>query len=385
MTTVGRMRTRTWTRLAAPLVAVAVVVTAGACTGSDPSTADGAATATTAPEPPTPPDEPGPYGVGHLTIEVPHPDRPERVLPVDIWYPAEDDPAAPRTDHLLVGDIGLDADLAVTDAPVADDGPYPLVVFSHGNGGVRTQSLFLTETLASHGFVVASPDHVGNTAVDAIAGTEVDRGQAALDRVADVSVVIDDVLSRSDDPADALAGSVDPDRIGLTGHSFGGLTAMLATMTVPEGPSEPRVEVIAPIAPASFPLSDEQLASITLPTLLVGGTEDTTTPIDPEVTRPWELLGSEDVVRADLDGAGHMAFSEICAITDAFSEAGQTDIVGALVEFSDGACEADVVPTDEVHRRTNRMVVAFLLVELAGDERYEQFLSAEEGTEVLVR
>ena len=39
-------------------------------------------------------------------------------------------------------------------------GRFPLVVFSHGYGGLRTQSSFLTAHLASWGFVVAAPDHL---------------------------------------------------------------------------------------------------------------------------------------------------------------------------------------------------------------------------------
>ena len=42
-------------------------------------------------------------------------------------------------------------------------GPHPLIVFSHGNSGFRRQSTFLTTHLASRGFVVAAPDHTGNT------------------------------------------------------------------------------------------------------------------------------------------------------------------------------------------------------------------------------
>ena len=49
------------------------------------------------------------------------------------------------------------------DATPAPGGPFPGVVFSHGMAGHRRQSTFLCTHLASHGFVVASPDHVGNT------------------------------------------------------------------------------------------------------------------------------------------------------------------------------------------------------------------------------
>ena len=44
---------------------------------------------------------------------------------------------------------------------------YPLLIFSHGAGGTRQQSAKLIEHLSSWGFVVASPDHAGNSMNDA--------------------------------------------------------------------------------------------------------------------------------------------------------------------------------------------------------------------------
>ena len=40
-----------------------------------------------------PPDELGPWAVGRATFEVVDPDRDDRTLPVDVWYPAIDDGA----------------------------------------------------------------------------------------------------------------------------------------------------------------------------------------------------------------------------------------------------------------------------------------------------
>ena len=53
---------------------------------------------------------------------------------------------------------------------LGDDGPYPLIVFSHGNGGLGVQSFFLTEYLASHGYVVVCPDHTGNSLLTELPG-----------------------------------------------------------------------------------------------------------------------------------------------------------------------------------------------------------------------
>ncbi|HDH96462.1 MAG TPA: hypothetical protein ENF73_01890, partial [Proteobacteria bacterium] len=43
--------------------------------------------------------------------------------------------------------------------------PYPLLIFSHGFGGVRIQNFTMSEWLASWGFVVVAPDHTGNALV----------------------------------------------------------------------------------------------------------------------------------------------------------------------------------------------------------------------------
>ena len=53
--------------------------------------------------------------------------------------------------------------VAVRDARLRDaDAPaegWPLIVFSHGSGGMRNGYVFLTEMLASHGYIVMAADH----------------------------------------------------------------------------------------------------------------------------------------------------------------------------------------------------------------------------------
>jgi predicted dienelactone hydrolase len=112
-----------------------------------------------------PPDAPGRYDVGLSTVRMVDPARTDRTLTVDIWYPADKRSDAPTASlDLVFARLPLPGVLA---GPEAARGSFPLVVFSHGNGGVRFQSWFLMQALASHGFVVAAPDHAGNTAIDA--------------------------------------------------------------------------------------------------------------------------------------------------------------------------------------------------------------------------
>ena len=55
--------------------------------------------------------------------------------------------------------------MAYLDAEPALGGPWPIILFSHGNQGIKEQSFFLTEHLASHGYLVVAPDHQYNTAI----------------------------------------------------------------------------------------------------------------------------------------------------------------------------------------------------------------------------
>ena len=92
---------------------------------------------------------------------------PERALPMTIWYPAANpddlEESVTYQEQLVVVEGH-----ALRDAPpAADTAPFPLIVFSHGSGGTRFQSIYLMEHLASHGFVVMAVDHPGNTIIDA--------------------------------------------------------------------------------------------------------------------------------------------------------------------------------------------------------------------------
>ena len=160
------------------------------------------------------PDEPGPFPVGRTSFEIVDATRGDRTLPVDVWYPAVDDGSPASAYDLLLAAIV--SPLALADPPVAP-GPLPLLIFSHGSGGVRFQSYFLTELLASHGFVVAAPDHVGNSATDIF--LPVPPPFETKDRPLDVSFLITRMLEKSADPNDPFFGRLDGVRIGVLGHS----------------------------------------------------------------------------------------------------------------------------------------------------------------------
>jgi dipeptidyl aminopeptidase/acylaminoacyl peptidase len=148
--------------------------------------------------------------------------------------------------------------------------PYPLVVFVHGSGGLGDGYDRLLRTWASAGYVVAAPALPGSTDKDA-------RGDWTADLPhfpADVRFVIDELLRVNRAGEGPLLGSVDPDRIGLAGHSMGGMItlAVAGNTCCHDG----RVKAAVVLAGRETPFGGGQFwARIRTPVLLVHGDGDT--------------------------------------------------------------------------------------------------------------
>ena len=110
----------------------------------------------------------------------------------------------------------------IAPAPGQPGRPYPLIVFAHGSGGLGTRYDRLFRTWAEAGYVVAAPAFP-------IARDDAAAGEWQIDLPklpGDMSFVIDQVLRLSAGAGSALEGAVDPAKIGVAGHSMGGMTAL---------------------------------------------------------------------------------------------------------------------------------------------------------------
>ena len=348
---------------------------------------------------PDPPDEFGLYPVGTTVFQLTDGARDDRTLDVRAWYPAKAGSGVGEHSFYLAMDIGVavvgtTSTIAYDDVPVSEAGPFPLIVFSHGATSLNVQSTLLLETLASHGFVVVAPNHTGDTTIDMMKGTALPPEVIAPARPADVSFVIDEMLARNGTAGDLFQGLIIADRIGLTGHSFGGFTTLVSASGIERdgmvAEPDPRPQAFMPISVAgSAEISDERLAAVSKPFLFLCGTEDQMTPIDPETTRPWGLLGSPERYRVDVTGATHVHFANVCEMGDALIAAGlpqsSWDAIGAgqLIDLYDRTCTADSLPLAAAQRIQNLYAVSFFSLHLAGDQRYAKFLTERYAAENL--
>ncbi len=316
----------------------------------------------------------GEYAVGVRTVEVVG--ARDRLLPVEIWYPVDPAAAAGLT-PATYSFPGLEVPTidAVVGAPPAP-GPFPLVVYSHGSGGLRYVSGFLTEHLASHGFVVVAPDHVGNTAIDEFAGSDESQEQVAQDRPEDVAAVVAAATSGALGFED-LTPVIDPEHVAVTGHSFGGFTSLVAGSQAGDGEAFAGLDAVVALAPYSRTIPDAVLQAVETPTLLVSGTSDVTTPIDPNTDRPARLVAGRPLIRADLRAAGHQSFTDVCAYQDLART--RPDVAPPLVQAIDSyaveGCAPELLAIDEAHRATKRLVTAFLLSQLLGRSEFDVLLA----------
>lgn len=231
--------------------------------------------------------------------------RGDRVIPVDVWYPAEVTSAgAPSPYELLPGAAFTAA--AEQDVAVAP-GPHPLLVWSHGRTATRSSYALLCEAIAARGFVVIAPEHAGDSLTDWLSGRSVDDDTNERDRVADTRVVLDAVFE-PDGPLNPVAAGVDPDRVAAAGHSYGGFTALsLAGATMPDR----RLRAVAGLQSLTRTIPDVVLERIEIPTLLVVGARDATTPPRTDAERAWAMLGARQAWRVDIERAGHQGCSDV--------------------------------------------------------------------------
>ena len=154
----------------------------------------------------------------------------DRHLQLEVWYPA----IIPKDKKQLVTyheTLGIFKDSTRPLIPFSflgrslrnaqpdrSAGKFPLVIVSHGYPGSRLLLTYLTENLASKGYIVVAIGHTESTYSDR-AGFQ----STLLNRAKDILFVLDQVAEMSKaDSKHFLAGLADADNTGIIGYSMGG-------------------------------------------------------------------------------------------------------------------------------------------------------------------
>lgn len=326
----------------------------------------------------------GPYAIGVADVTIAGEDRD---LTTTIWYPATGENEAIA--HNFVTPFRVEGRGIREGQPATENAPYPLVIFSHGSGGSRVLGLFITEHLASHGYVVMAADHPGNSASEL--GND-DFATNYAQRPIDVLRQIDYAADVINAPDGLLDGLIDTEQVGVIGHSFGGLTALLAgggrlntdqlsahcdeqpesgvcfllplvegiatargLDAVPQGAwpqtTDPRIKAIVALAPWNGPILS--VDDIAIPTLTLVGESDSVTPPQRDAFIMYEQLTPPKSL-ATFALADHYIFVDTCP--------------EVLVRLRRQRVCSDLVwSLPRVHDITNHLVTAFFAQQLKGD------------------
>jgi predicted dienelactone hydrolase len=242
------------------------------------------------------------YLVGMTQVEFMDPAEGGRPLNLMLIYPAAPIATADPFKIFLATNLHL-----YKDAPIVSDGlKHPLVMFSHGAGGNGSVYAWFGEHLAAHGYLVAMVYHFRANTYDSSALYVRNK---IWQRPRDISLDISHLLQ------DKIWGPhIEPSQIGVAGHSQGGFTSiwlggakinpdlfleyqrgwknnlmvpayLREQMSLDTEPArevhDDRIRAAFAMAPGDiqgFGMDEAGLRQVTIPTYLIVGAGDTTTP-----------------------------------------------------------------------------------------------------------
>jgi len=233
-------------------------------------------------------------------------------------------------EDLVLHDAHRNKDLHVRIFYPNDSGKYPVIVFSHGAGGSQNCCEALTHHWATYGYITIQPTHDDSAVQRRNAGEENIRFMQAVrdalkkpvlweSRPRDISYLLD-ALPALEKRIPGLAGKIDPDRIGVSGHSMGSYAAEAiagAIVDLPGHPgtnfADPRVKAVlclSPQGPGQFGLNDHSFDQISLPYMGMTGSLDSLGPVASPAWHktPFDRSQPGDKYHLFIEGANHMSF-----------------------------------------------------------------------------
>jgi predicted esterase len=201
-------------------------------------------------------------------------------------------PSAPSVEPLVltVEDPIRDRSFAVEVRVPSGDGPFRIVMFSHGLGTTPTTYAALLDRIVAAGFLVAAPVFPGS----AMGAANIDPDDV-VNQPGDVTAALTRVLEEPE-----LADRIDVDRVVAIGHAEGAITTVGLFDACCRDDRITGAVVLAGNASSS----SEPFAGAGVPILFIHGDADTVVPFrtgeQAFVSDPWPKA------RLTLGGAGHV-------------------------------------------------------------------------------
>jgi predicted dienelactone hydrolase len=279
-------------------------------------------------------------------------------------------------------------------------GKTPVVILSHGLASRPEDFEGVAQHLASYGYVVAIPQHLGSDTQRKQAlfnglSRDVFDLDEFIDRPKDISAVIDELERRNQTEFD---GRLDLENVGVAGHSFGGYTALAIAgaeidfdylESVCDRPfrglnislflqcralslprqfyqfRDARVKAVLaenPFYSAIF--GQKGLVPIQIPVAILGGNFDPATPFALEQVSAFTWLTTANKYLGLKEGQAHINLSQI--------DAGITQVLDALPQL-------ELAESDLLDSYLNPTIIAFFEVYIAKNERFRPYLTSAYG------
>jgi predicted dienelactone hydrolase len=316
---------------------------------------------------------------------------PVQFIPLDLVDEARDRP--------------VPADLFLPEIPNAGVSTIPVLVFSHGLGHSRIYFRDVAEHVASYGFAVAMPEHVGSNEtqrreLETWLADEFFQRREFINRPQDVSFLLDE-LNRLNDAQ--FQGQLNTDAVGAIGHSFGGYTVLvnagatvdfdwLAERCTPDAKfianisrllqcraleltdssqdaallsqgalRDERIKLVMAFNTVSNLFGQSGTARIQVPTLIAGGVYDFITPIIPEQADTFRWLNTPEKYFLLVDQKAH-----------------DEESTRFLMQFIYSIEEDLDLELTQTWLRSNykALLVAFAQTYVAGRDEYRPYLAA---------
>jgi predicted dienelactone hydrolase len=195
----------------------------------------------------------------------------------------------PQILDLTVNDEARQREIPIRIYMPSERTPAPVVLFSHGLGGSRETNAFMGRHWAERGYVAVFVQHPGSDSSIWQEEPQAERmramqraasGNNFLLRVKDIPAVLNQLEIWNHTIGHALAGRMDLEKVGMSGHSFGAMTTQaLSGQKMARGDftfTDQRIKAAIAFSPSSPSRGNAKQAfgTVSIPWLLMTGTND---------------------------------------------------------------------------------------------------------------